>query len=68
MRISALTRPDASATPTPTIATMMTPTAWKFMKFCTTPVNMNRMPSAVSRLRATVVTVSTLCVSGLITW
>ena len=49
------------------MATMMTPTAWKLMKFCTTPANMNRMPSAVRRLRATVVIFSTLCVSGLIT-
>ena len=47
---------------------MMTPTAWKLMKFCTTPVNMKRMPSTVRRLRAAVVAFSTLCVSGLITW
>jgi hypothetical protein len=47
---------------------MITPTAWKPMKFETTPVNMKRMPSAVSRLRAAVVTVSSLCVSGLMTW
>jgi hypothetical protein len=33
LRISALTSPAASATPTPSIATMMTPTAVKFMKF-----------------------------------
>jgi hypothetical protein len=46
---------------------MMTPTAWKFMKFCTTPVNMKRMPSTVSRLRAIVVIFSILWVSGLIT-
>ena len=45
---------------------MITPTAWKFMKFWTTPVYMNRMPSTVSRLRAKVVTFSTLSVSGLI--
>ncbi len=61
LRISAFTSPEASATPTPTIATMITPTAWKFMKFVTTPVNMKRMPSAVSRLRAAVVTVSRAC-------
>ncbi len=33
---------------------MITPTALKFMKFWTRPVNMNRMPSTVSRLRAAV--------------
>ena len=32
-RIKALIRPAASATPTPSIATMMTPTAVKLMKF-----------------------------------
>jgi hypothetical protein len=66
LRISALIRPFSSATPTPTIATMITPTALKFMKFWTTPVNMNRIPSTVSRLRATVVTSSSSWVSGLI--
>ena len=67
LRISALTSPADSATPTPTMATMITPTALKFMKFCTTPVNMNRMPSVVSSPRTAVVACSILCVSGLTT-
>ena len=52
LRISASMRPLASATPTPSIATMMTPTALKSMKFLTTFSYMNRMPSADSRLCA----------------
>ena len=47
---------------------MMTPTALKDMRLATTPVNMNRMPSSVSRLRASAVRVSTSSVSGSITW
>ena len=39
----------------------------KFMKFCTTPVNMKRMPSTVSRLRAAVVIFSIFVRVGLIT-
>jgi hypothetical protein len=50
------------------MATMMTPTALKFMKFWTTPVYMNRMPSTVSRLRATVVTLLISSVSGSTAW
>lgn len=48
-RMSAPTRPEYSATPTPTIATRITPTAANPRKFGTKDVNMNRMPSAVSR-------------------
>ncbi len=66
--MSVLTSPDSSATPTPTMATMMTPTALKLMKFCTTEVNMKRTPSAVSRLRAVLVACSTWSVSGFTTW
>jgi len=62
------TSPAASATPTPSIATMITPVAVKLMKFCTTREYMNRMPSAVSRLRAAAVCVSSACVSGLMAW
>ncbi len=38
LRMSALIRPEASATPTPIIATMMSPTAVKPMKFGMTDV------------------------------
>ena len=43
--------PDSSATPTPIIATRMTPTPVKPRKFATGEVSMNRMPSGASRLR-----------------
>jgi hypothetical protein len=46
------------------MATMMTPTALKFMKFCTTDTNMKRMPSSDSRLFTVLVAVSSLWVSG----
>ena len=59
----ALIRPAVSATPTPSIATMMTPTAVKFMKFWTTPAYMKRMPSLDSRLRTEVVASSAAWVS-----
>jgi len=64
LRMSAFTRPASSATPTPTMATMMTPTALRFMKFCTTEVNMNRMPSSVSRLCTEALASSSSWVSG----
>ena len=56
--------PDSSATPTPIIATMMTPTAPKPMKFGTIEVTRKRMPSADSRLRTVVVWVRTSWVKG----
>ncbi len=59
-RISAPIRPASSARPTPTIATRITPTTPKSVKFFTAEVKMNRMPSAVSRLSILVVSV---CVS-----
>ncbi len=64
LRTSVAIRPDSSATPTPIMATMMTPTAPKFMKFGTIDVNRNRMPSAESRLRTVVVWTTTSCVTG----
>ena len=66
LRISAVTRPDSSATPAPIIATIIRPTAVKLMKFGISEVYMNRMPSTLRRLRIAVVAVSILCVSGLI--
>ena len=50
MRISAPISPDASARPTPIITTRMIATAAKFRKLETNEVNMNRTPSAESRL------------------
>ena len=64
MRIRAPMRPASSARPTPTIATRMTPTAVKLMKLRTVEVNKKRMPSAVSRLFAVVVCVTSWCVCG----
>ncbi len=65
MRISARTSPASSATPTPTMAMMITPTALKPMKLATTPVYMNRMPSMVSSPRASVAMRSMSPVAGL---
>jgi hypothetical protein len=46
----AWTSPDDSATPAPTMATIMSPTALKPMKFGMSEVYMKRTPSVVSRL------------------
>ena len=59
LRISPPTRPDSSATPTPIIATRITPIAVKPRKLGTNDVNMKRMPSAVSRPLTSNVSVST---------
>ena len=48
LRISAPISPEYSATPTPIIATRITPTAAKPRKFDTNVVNMKLMPSLVS--------------------
>ncbi len=45
LRISAAMRPASSATPMPIIATRMTATTPKSLKFWTTVVKINRMPS-----------------------
>ena len=63
--MSAFTRPASSATPAPTMATIMSPTAVKLMKFGISRSYMKRIPSAVSKLLAAVVAVSSLWVSGL---
>ena len=55
LRISAAMSPASSATPTPIIATRITATTLKLAKFDTSDVNMNRMPSIVSRLSISVV-------------
>jgi len=60
LRIRAPINPACSARPTPIIATRMTPTTPKLVKFDTAEVKMNLMPSAVSRLLIAVVSV---CVS-----
>ena len=59
LRTSVAISPDSSATPTPIIATMITPTAPNPRKFGTIEVKRNRMPSADSRLRTAVVRVTT---------
>ena len=51
LRTSAAISPDSSASPTPIIATRITPTPVNPRKFATGDVNMNRMPSGASRLR-----------------
>ena len=58
LRISAAIRPASSATPTPIIATRITATTPKSLKFCTTVVNMWAMPSPLSRLWASMVSVT----------
>ena len=58
LRISAVTRPDSSATPAPIIAAIISPTAVKLMKFGISDEYMKRMPSVFSRLRIAVVAVS----------
>lgn len=58
--------PRSSATPAPIIATIISPTAVKLMKFGISDEYMKRMPSIVSRLWIAVLAVSILCVSGLI--
>ncbi len=55
LRTSVAIRPDSSASPTPIIATRITPTPVKPRKFATGEVSMKRMPSAESRLRTSVV-------------
>lgn len=54
LRIRAAIRPASSATPTPIMATRMTATTPKSLKFCTAVVKMKRMPSPVSRLSAVI--------------
>ena len=49
LRISAVTRPDSSATPAPIIAAIMSPTAVKLMKFGISDAYMKRMPSRVQQ-------------------
>ena len=58
LRISAAIRPASSATPTPIIATRMTATTPKSLKFWTAVVKMKRIPSPVSRLLTVIVSVS----------
>lgn len=55
LRTSVAIIPDSSASPTPIMATRITPTPVKPRKFATGDVNMNRMPSGDSRLRTEVV-------------
>ena len=62
--MSAPMSPASSATPTPIIATKMTPTTPKPAKLATNDVKMKRMPSAVSRLSTAVVSVSMSHVLG----
>ncbi len=50
LRISEPISPDASASPTPIITTRMIATAAKLRKLATNEVNMNRIPSAETRL------------------
>ena len=57
--------PACSASPTPTMATKMTPTGPKFRKFRTADVKRKRMPSALSRLLTVAVRSSMSCVCGL---
>ena len=58
LRISAAIRPASSATPTPIIATRITATTPKSLKFCTAVVKMWRMPSPLSRLLTSIVSVT----------
>jgi hypothetical protein len=51
--------PERSATPTPIITMRMIPIAVKPMKLGTNEVNRNRMPSVVSRLWISTVSVTT---------
>ena len=64
LRTSVAISPDSSASPTPIIATMITPTAPKPRKFGTIEVNMKRMPSPESRLCTVVVRVITSWLTG----
>ena len=65
LRTRVAIRPDSSATPTPIIATMMTPTAPKPRKFGTIEVDEEGgCPRADSRLRTVVVRVTTSWVTG----
>jgi hypothetical protein len=57
LRIRAPISPASSASPTPIMATMITPTAEKSLKFCTKLVKMNRIPSALSRFFTAMVSV-----------
>ncbi len=54
-RIRAAISPASSATPTPIIATRITATTPKSLKFWTTVVNICRMPSPLSRLLTSMV-------------
>ena len=58
LRISAAMRPASSATPMPIIATRMTATTPKSLKFWTTVVKMSRIPSPLSRLLTVIVSVT----------
>ena len=65
--MSAPTSPEYSATPTPIIATRITPTAANPRKLETNDVKMKRMPSPVSRPLASTCSflmVYCACVSG----
>ena len=55
LRMRAAISPASSATPTPIIATRITATTPKSLKFCTTVVNMWAMPSRLSRLLTSMV-------------
>ena len=57
LRISAAMRPASSATPMPIIATRMTATTPKSLKFWTV-VKMSRIPSALSTLLTVIVSVT----------
>lgn len=59
LRMRAAMSPASSATPTPIIATRITATTPKSLKFWTTVVKICRMPSADSRLRTSIVSVTT---------
>ncbi len=52
-------RPASSATPMPIIATRMTATTPKSLKFWTTVVKISRMPSPLIRLLTLMVSVTT---------
>ena len=54
-RTAADSRPERSATPTPSIATSTTPSGAKLVKLPTRLVKMRRMPSPLSRLTARII-------------
>ena len=57
LRISAAMSPASSATPMPIIATRMTATTPKSLKFWTTVVKIRRIPSPLIRLLTVIVSV-----------